>query len=65
MKKPKKKDRKKDLRQITFEEIDHRLSCGWHAQINQNVQRKKYLPHVKNNPQNNSFGILEAKPKSK
>ncbi len=43
MKKNKKKPHKRFLSQLKFEEIDHRLSCGWHVEIEESVQRKKYL----------------------
>ncbi len=26
-----------------FEEIDHRLACGWHVEIEGSGQRKRYL----------------------
>ena len=29
--------------QPNFEEIDHRLSCGWHVEIEGSGQRKRYL----------------------
>ena len=27
----------------SFEEIDHRLACGWHVEIEGSGQRKRYL----------------------
>ena len=39
---------KKFLNQFIFEEIDHRLSCGWHAEIDNSVGRpKKYINEIK------------------
>ncbi len=45
---------KKFLNQFSFEEIDHRLSCGWHAEINTIGKRKKYLSEIKHSVQNRS-----------
>ncbi len=45
---PKKKSSKRFLSQINFEEIDHRLSCGWHVEVEESGQRKRYLKQVKN-----------------
>ena len=33
--------------QIDFEEIDHRLACGWHVEIEGSGQRKRYLRQLK------------------
>ena len=30
-----------------FEEIDHRLACGWHVEIEGSGQRKRYLRQLK------------------
>ena len=32
--------------QPDFEEIDHRLACGWHTQIEGSGQRKRYLRSI-------------------
>ncbi len=45
----KKKPQKRLLRKISFEEIDHRLSCGWHADLSHISQRKKYVKGSKKN----------------
>ena len=51
---PKKKPAKRFLTPVNFEEIDHRLSCGWHVEVEESGQRKRYLKQVKNNSQNPS-----------
>ncbi len=33
--------------QPDFEEIDHRLACGWYAHIEGSGQRKRYLKTLK------------------
>ena len=33
--------------QANFEEIDHRLACGWHVEIEGSGQRKRYLRQLK------------------
>ena len=33
--------------QPNFEEIDHRLACGWHVEIEGSGQRKRYLRSIK------------------
>tara|TARA_Y100001968_G_scaffold333931_1_gene401304 strand:- start:8278 stop:8442 length:165 start_codon:yes stop_codon:yes gene_type:complete len=38
-----KKKLKKLGSKIDFEEIDHRLACGWHVEIEGSGQRKRYL----------------------
>ncbi len=30
-----------------FDEIDHRLACGWHVEIESSGQRKRYLKQKK------------------
>ena len=30
-----------------FEEIDHRLACGWYVEIEGSGQRKRYLRSIK------------------
>tara|TARA_Y100001968_G_scaffold310976_1_gene332459 strand:+ start:2178 stop:2339 length:162 start_codon:yes stop_codon:yes gene_type:complete len=30
-----------------FEQIDHRLACGWHVEIEGSGQRKRYLRQIK------------------
>ena len=37
--------------QPDFEEIDHRLACGWHTQIEGSGQRKRYLRSIKDEKQ--------------
>ena len=37
---------KKFLNQFDFEEIDHRLSCGWHAETDGVGRRKKYINDI-------------------
>ena len=32
---------------VDFEEIDHRLACGWHVEIEGSGQRKRYLRQIK------------------
>ncbi len=48
----KRRSSKKFLNQFNFDEIDHRLSCGWHAEIEGIAQRKKYLIEIKHSQQN-------------
>ncbi len=31
----------------SFEEIDHRLACGWHVEIEGSGQRKRYLRQLR------------------
>ena len=33
--------------EIDFEQIDHRLACGWHVEIEGSGQRKRYLRQLK------------------
>ena len=40
---------------VDFEEIDHRLACGWHDEIEGSGQRKRYLRQLKK--QKESFPI--------
>ena len=40
---------KRFINQINFEEIDHRLSCGWHVEAIESGQRKRYLRQIKRN----------------
>lgn len=44
---PKKKLNQKSSAQVGFEEIDHRLACGWHVEVEGSGQRKRYLKLVK------------------
>ena len=46
MKQIKKKQSNLLASQPDFEEIDHRLACGWHAHIEGSGQRKRYLRAV-------------------
>ncbi len=32
--------------QPDFEQIDHRLACGWHVEIEGSGQRKRYLKQL-------------------
>ncbi len=50
----KKRTSKRFLSEIKFEEIDHRLSCGWHVEIEPSGQRKRYLREIKETPQKES-----------
>ena len=43
MENPKKKLLQKSLLKKNFEEIDHRLACGWHVEIEDCGNKKKYL----------------------
>ena len=43
----KKRPTKRFINQINFEEIDHRLSCGWHVEVEESGQRKRYLRQIK------------------
>tara|TARA_Y100001968_G_C19160174_1_gene620422 strand:+ start:157 stop:318 length:162 start_codon:yes stop_codon:yes gene_type:complete len=45
MNKPTKKLTKLSSR-LDFEEIDHRLSCGWHTEIDPSGQRKRFLRSI-------------------
>jgi len=47
MRKPKKTHNAELKFQPNFEEIDHRLSCGWHVEIEGSGQRKRYLRSLK------------------
>tara|TARA_B100000029_G_C17293427_1_gene857865 strand:- start:341 stop:499 length:159 start_codon:yes stop_codon:yes gene_type:complete len=47
MLKPKKKHNAELKFQPNFEEIDHRLACGWHVEIEGSGQRKRYLRSLK------------------
>ncbi len=42
----KNKPKKRLLTKISFEEIDHRLSCGWHVDIETNALKKKFKPRI-------------------
>ena len=46
----KKRPNKRFINQINFEEIDHRLSCGWHVELEENGQKKRYLRQIKSTP---------------
>ena len=48
----KRKNSKRFVNQFNFEEIDHRLSCGWHAETSGIALRKKYLREIKHTSQN-------------
>ncbi len=53
---PNKRNSKKFISQFNFEEIDHRLSCGWHAEIDSVDRRKKYINEVKHTSLNRKNG---------
>ena len=48
MAKNKVKPIKKVLRKISFDEIDHRLSCGWHVDLDSNYAIKKRIQQISN-----------------
>ena len=41
-----KKPRKRFLNDFHFEEIDHRLSCGWYVELENKGQKKRFLPEA-------------------
>ena len=47
MRKPKKTNNVQFNLQPGFEEIDHRLACGWFVEIEGSGQRKRYLRSIK------------------
>ena len=47
MQKPKKTNNVQLNLKQDFEEIDHRLACGWHVEIEGSGQRKRYLRSIK------------------
>ncbi|AAQ00486.1 MULTISPECIES: hypothetical protein [Prochlorococcus] len=47
----KRRPSKRFISQINFEEIDHRLSCGWHVEVEGSGQRKRYLRDITECPQ--------------
>ncbi len=49
MKESKRRSAKKFLNQFNFEEIDHRLSCGWHVEVEETGQQKRYLRKIEHN----------------
>ena len=49
MDKAKKKNISKLESQSSFEEIDHRLACGWFADPQDSAQRKRYIKQVATN----------------
>ena len=46
MQNPRKKISKKLSEQFNFEEIDHRLACGWHVEVEGSGQRKRYIRSI-------------------
>ena len=46
---PKKKFSPKLSDQVNFEEIDHRLACGWYVEVEGSGQRKRYLRQRRKN----------------
>ena len=44
----KRRSNKRLLSKISFEEIDHRLSCGWHVDLQENNSIKKRLRTISN-----------------
>ena len=47
MQTPKKKHNAQLKFQPNFEEIDHKLSCGWYVEIEGSGQRKRYLRSIR------------------
>ena len=47
MRKPKKTNNVQLNLEQDFEEIDHRLACGWYVEIEGSGQRKRYLRSIK------------------
>ena len=47
MRKPKKTNNVQFNLEQGFEEIDHRLACGWYVEIEGSGQRKRYLRSIK------------------
>ena len=52
---------KRFINQINFEEIDHRLSCGWHVEGLESGQRKRYLRQVKSHDDFESQERIKSK----
>ena len=44
----KRRPNKRLLSKISFEEIDHRLSCGWHVDLQENNSIKKRIRTINN-----------------
>tara|TARA_B100000579_G_C22429756_1_gene664697 strand:- start:129 stop:305 length:177 start_codon:yes stop_codon:yes gene_type:complete len=57
----KKKFSKNIDRSKSFDEIDYRLACGWHVEIEGSGQRKRYLKQLNQE----KFKNLNKKEKSK
>ncbi len=55
-----KRSNKKIITQINFEEIDHRLSCGWHVEVEESGQRKRYLKQIKTSEKTNKGDKISA-----
>ena len=47
MDKPKKRNISKLDSKSNFEQLDHRLACGWHVEVEGSGQRKRYLRQLK------------------
>ncbi len=45
--------------QFNFDEIDHRLSCGWYAETKESNHKKKYLMEIKEYNKNFADNKLE------
>ena len=43
----------------SFEEIDHRLACGWHVETEGSGQRKRYLRQLKSEQKINHYSQLK------
>jgi len=46
MEKQKKKSISRLVPEPSFEEIDHRLACGWFADPQDSAQRKRYIKQI-------------------
>ncbi len=55
-----KRSQKKIITPINFEEIDHRLSCGWHVEVEESGQRKRYLKQFKTSSKLNTDDKISA-----
>ncbi len=60
MRNQKKRSPKRIFTQVNFEEIDHRLSCGWHVEVEESGQRKRYLRQIKTSNENKSGDKIRA-----
>ena len=56
---------KRFINQFNFDEIDHRLACGWHAEVNESSHKKKYLSEIKHSAINQGSNFLTKSNPSK